>query len=77
MNSLYKIIGRNLRELRLSQGYTQKEVAECLGILYQNYQKYEYGTTRIPLDKLAEIAGLFGEDVLFFLVDNSTKENER
>ena len=32
-----------LRDLRIALGYTQREVAEQVGIPYQAYQRYERG----------------------------------
>ena len=42
MNDLYNL-EKNLKTLRLQYGYTQKQVAEKLGIATQSYQAYEWG----------------------------------
>lgn len=35
---------------------TQKEMAKCLGVTYQQVQKYENGRTRLTLEHLFKIA---------------------
>jgi len=48
----------NLKNYRKTYGYTQKQVAEKLGIAYQSYQAYEQMKTLPSLPifiKLAEI----------------------
>ena len=39
----FKTLANNLKELRKLYSYTQKEVAEKLGVAYQSYQAYEIG----------------------------------
>ena len=36
-------LGAQLKSFRQSQGFTQKQVAEGIGIAEQAYQRYEYG----------------------------------
>lgn len=48
-----------LRDLRLQYGYTQKEIAEKIGITYQSYQAYEHGISYPTVEKLVIIADLF------------------
>ncbi|MBQ8374232.1 MAG: helix-turn-helix transcriptional regulator [Clostridia bacterium] len=52
-------LGKNLKELRKSFGYTQKEVATQLGITYQSYQAYELGLTVPTLENFIKLAKLF------------------
>ena len=37
----FKKLSENLKTLRKDYGYTQKEIADKLGITYQSYQAYE------------------------------------
>ena len=46
-----KHIGRILRRVRLSQGVTQEQVADMLGVTFQQVQKYESGANRISLNR--------------------------
>ena len=37
-----------LKELRLKNGFTQKEMSDFLGMPYRTYQNYEEGINEIP-----------------------------
>lgn len=50
---------KNLKNLRLQYKYTQKQVAEKLGIKYQSYQNYERGITIPTLLHFFELADIF------------------
>lgn len=52
-------IGRRLRQARLAQGRTQKDVADAIGLSHQAYQKYEQGRSRLSVSTLALINGVF------------------
>lgn len=58
MEELYKI-SIILKELREKNGYTQKFIADKLGIKYQSYQSYERGLTVPTLIHFIEIADLY------------------
>ena len=45
-------VGQRLRSRRLELGATQMELADALGITFQQVQKYEKGTNRISPSKL-------------------------
>lgn len=50
-----------LKELRISKGLTQKQVAEAVGVTSQAYSNYENSRRDIPLvavPKIAEILNL-------------------
>ena len=52
----YRELGRNLRVARSASGKSQSEVAEHLDVTFQQVQKYESGTNRIPIDRLVSLA---------------------
>ncbi len=58
MNNLY-IFCKNLKDLRTQYGYTQKYVAEKIGIKYQSYQAYEAGISLPTLENFIKLADLF------------------
>ena len=49
--------GRRLRELRVSRGLTQQQVADVLGTCFQQVQKYETGRDRISASRLSPSPG--------------------
>ncbi|MEE8587534.1 MAG: helix-turn-helix transcriptional regulator, partial [Acidobacteriota bacterium] len=53
-------VGRKLRELRLSQGMTCKQVAQGIGISAGSYSGLENGWYRISLDNLFGILKALG-----------------
>jgi transcriptional regulator with XRE-family HTH domain len=52
----YRDLGRSVRTARSAAGKSQIEVAEFLDVTFQQVQKYEKGTNRIPLDRLVSLA---------------------
>lgn len=51
-------IGRRLRQARLRLDLTQAQVAERIGVTFQQIQKYERGDTRLALSTLARLRDL-------------------
>lgn len=49
----------NLKNLRISYGYTQKELSKKLGITYQSYQAYELKKSLPSLPVLLCIADIY------------------
>ncbi len=45
----------NLKKIRTEVGYTQKELANKLGITQQQYSRYETNTNKIPLEMFLRI----------------------
>jgi transcriptional regulator with XRE-family HTH domain len=54
----YKRVLLNLRAIRINQGYSQKDVAEQLGLSQNAYSKIELGYTKVTLDTLVQICNL-------------------
>ena len=52
----YRDLGRNLRTARTTAGKSQGEIAAYLDLTFQQVQKYENGTNRIPVDRLVSLA---------------------
>lgn len=55
----YRDLGRNLRVARGAAGKSQMDTAEHLDVTFQQLQKYEKGTNRIPIDRLVSLADYF------------------
>lgn len=52
-------IGQRLRCVRRLAGWSQRELGGRLGMTFQQVQKYENGSNRMPAALLAELAGSF------------------
>jgi transcriptional regulator with XRE-family HTH domain len=55
-----------MRERRIMLGLTQQQMAELIGVTYQQAHKYEKGINRIAAGRLYTIAHALGVDVTFF-----------
>ena len=53
-------VGRRIRMERLARGLTQTELADHLGLTFQQVQKYEKGVNRVGAGRLAKIADILG-----------------
>src|SRR6201995_3031594 len=64
-----KIIGNRLRSRRLEMHISQSELADKLGISFQQVQKYEKGVNRVGAGRLQQIATVLETDVPYFMGD--------
>jgi len=55
--------GERLKLIRISKGMSQDNVAKALGITIGAYSKIERGGTRLNLDRLDQLAGIFNIDL--------------
>jgi transcriptional regulator with XRE-family HTH domain len=60
-------VGRLVRALRMSRGLSQTELADRMGVTFQQVQKYEAGSNRISMGRLTRVAKLFGVSVPYLL----------
>ena len=51
-----QIIGQNIRANRLARGLSQAELADRIGVTFQQVQKYETGVNRVGGSRLIQIA---------------------
>ena len=68
-------IGRRIRLRRFEVGISQKELADKLGLTFQQVQKYERGRNRVSAARLQQIAETLGVEMPFFY-DGHGKEPE-
>lgn len=59
-------VGERLRVYRLARGYTQKDIAERVGLSFQQVQKYEQGLNRITAGRLWQLAMILEVDIQDF-----------
>ena len=67
-----KEIGRRIKLLRKSKGFSQIELAGKIGVSFQQIQKYEKGSTRISVARLQEIAHAIGVNIAIFFEEEGT-----
>lgn len=61
------ILGKRLKELRIEQKLSQREVADALGLNSVTYLHYEKAQREPPLSVLADMAEFFGVSVDYLL----------
>ncbi len=61
-----KHVGSRIRERRTMLGLTQQQLADLIGVTYQQAHKYERGINRVSAGRLYEIAQVLGVVVTFF-----------
>lgn len=64
----------NIRNTRIDRGYTQKQIAEYLGISQNTYSQYEIGVLNYPLDVVVKLADFYCVSTDFLLGRTNTKE---
>lgn len=69
-NDVDREIGLKLRKWRLAQEMEACELAEKLGVTYQQLRKYEKGLTRISASRLYEIALTLDVPIHWFFREN-------
>jgi transcriptional regulator with XRE-family HTH domain len=62
-----KKIGQKIRQIRKGWGLSQSELAERIGISFQQVQKYEKGSTRISVMRLQQVSEALGVNITVFL----------
>ena len=70
-------VGQRVRQRRWLLGMTQQQLAEQVGIKFQQIQKYETGSNRVSSSRLWDISEVMEVPVSFFFeglaeVDGST-----
>jgi transcriptional regulator with XRE-family HTH domain len=57
------MVGARIRVLRIHNRISQTDLAEQIGVTFQQVQKYEKGTNRIGASRLSRIANVLGVSV--------------
>jgi transcriptional regulator with XRE-family HTH domain len=65
-NAIDKHVGSRVRMRRLMLNLTQMQLAEGLGLTFQQVQKYEKGTNRISASRLHRLSHILHVPVPFF-----------
>ncbi len=74
-------VSLRIRQRRITLGLTQQQMADLIGVTYQQAHKYETGVNRISAGRLYHIARALGVDVNYFFegfdADEPQQEAER
>jgi len=62
-------VGKRVRERRVQLGMSQKNLAEAVGVSFQQIQKNERGTNRIGASRMFELSKVLDVPVSFFFDD--------
>ena len=65
--TITRLIGQRIRLRRIMQGYNRNDLAQKLGVSYQQIQKYEAGDNRIGASSLWQVARALGVTPGYFL----------
>ena len=61
-----RYVGARIRERRIMLGLTQQQMADLIGVTYQQAHKYEKGINRVAAGRLYRIAQALGAEVSHF-----------
>jgi transcriptional regulator with XRE-family HTH domain len=59
-------VGARIRERRILLGLTQQQLAEVIGVTYQQAHKYERGVNRVSAGRLFQIANVLSVPMSYF-----------
>jgi len=71
-----RYVGARIRERRIMLGLTQQQLADLIGVTYQQAHKYERGINRVSAGRLFEVSQVLSVPVNYFF-DGLEQENER
>jgi transcriptional regulator with XRE-family HTH domain len=61
-----RYVGARMRERRIMLGLSQQQMAELIGVTYQQAHKYEKGINRVAAGRLHSIAQALGVEIGYF-----------
>lgn len=59
-------VGTRMRARRIMLGLTQQQLADLIGVTYQQAHKYERGINRIAAGRLYKVAQVLGVEINYF-----------
>ena len=65
-NAVDTHVGQRIRDKRNERGMSQTEVANALGVTFQQVQKYERGTNRVGASRLFDLSRILSVPVQYF-----------
>ncbi len=70
-------VGLIIRHLRTEFGLSQTDLADRIGVSFQQVQKYETGKNKVSLNRLCQIAAIFKTDVSTLLKGIEKQEKSK
>ena len=65
-NTVDTYVGQRIRDKRNERGMSQTEVANAIGVTFQQVQKYERGTNRVGASRLFDLAHILSVPIQYF-----------
>ena len=65
-SSIDRHVGTRIRERRIMRGLSQQQMADMIGVTYQQAHKYERGINRISAGRLYEITRVLNVPITYF-----------
>ena len=75
-NDTDKHVGSRIRERRIMLGLSQQQMADLIGVTYQQAHKYERGINRISAGRLYEITRVLNVAITYFFEGLDLGEDE-
>lgn len=69
-------VGKRIRHRRWMVGMTQQQLADQVGIKFQQIQKYETGMNRVSASRLWDISATLGVPIAFFFEGIETRKGQ-
>src|SRR3954465_348051 len=69
-------VGARIRERRIMLGLSQQQMADMIGVTYQQAHKYERGINRISAGRLYEITRVLNVPITYFFEGLDIKEDD-
>lgn len=67
-------IGGRLRAFRKTAGMSQMKLADKVGVSYQQIQKYEKGSSKMSVERVDQLAGIFGVPITAIIYGDDAPE---
>lgn len=75
-SSIDRHVGARIRERRIMLGLSQQQMADMIGVTYQQAHKYERGINRISAGRLYEITRVLNVPITYFFEGLEAKEDD-
>jgi transcriptional regulator with XRE-family HTH domain len=72
-----RYVSLRIRQRRIMLGLTQQQMAELIGVTYQQAHKYETGINRISAGRLYQIAQALGVEISYFFEEIDPEKRTR